>query len=175
MYNPNPNLIEQYRSLHNDGKFKGLSILKHVYEISDLVRETNSLTLLDYGCGRGNQYTDADCHKYWGGILPTLYDPAVPGHSQRPVGRFDGVICTDVAEHIPEEEIEDFLKDVFNYAGKFVFITICTREARKTLPDGRNAHLTVRPREWWKSKIESISKMDECGVGPRICISWNDT
>ena len=88
------------------------------------------------------------------GILPTLYDPAVDEFSAKPRGKFDGVICTDVAEHVPEDEVDVFLSDVFSHARKFVFITICTRPAKKLLPDGRNCHLTVKPATWWLRTIE---------------------
>ena len=170
MYDPNPQLIEQYRQLYEKGNFWGSSILKHVYEISKLVRETDSCTLLDYGCGAGNQYADAGCHLYWGGILPALYDPAISRYSERPMGRFDGIICSDVAEHIPEEEIDDFLKDVFNYAAKFVFFSICCRPARKSLPDGRNCHLTIQPQDWWIRRIDEASNKR---IDMAIRIAWN--
>jgi hypothetical protein len=35
------------------------------------------------------------------------------------------------------------------------FITIHTGPAMKTLPDGRNAHLTQQPMEWWLPKLWS--------------------
>ena len=72
---------------------------------------------------------------------------------KKPAGRFDIVICTDVLEHIPEHEIPIVLKEIDGYAWEIVFLSICTREARKTLPDGRNAHLTIKPPDWWKGKI----------------------
>ena len=158
--------------MHDAGHFKGMSLLKHVREISALVSGTDSHTLLDYGCGRGVQYNDTRCHLYWGGIMPALYDPAVSEHNIRPVGKFDGVICTDVAEHIPEDEVDDFLKDLFEYAEKFVFITVCTRPAVKKLPDGRNSHLTIKSEDWWFSKIKYIA-----GNYPSIQykVSWNNT
>jgi len=50
------------------------------------------------------------------------------------------------------------LKDVFSYADKFIFISICTRPAKKkkNLSDGRNCHLTVKPEDWWQKKCESL-------------------
>ena len=158
--------------MHDAGYFQGSSLLKHVKEIAELVSKTGSTTLLDYGCGSGIQYSLHSSHLYWGGILPTLYDPASREHSSRPSGKFDGVICTDVAEHIPEEEIDDFLDDIFGYADKFIFITICTRPAKKLLPDGRNTHLTVRPEEWWIDKIKAVS---EKYVGILVRLGWNYT
>lgn len=148
-----PDLLEQYRILHRSNKFLGLSLLPHASVIADLVEKTGAETLLDYGCGAGFQYTKHRIHDAWGGIMPHLYDPAVPEFETKPEGKFDGVICSDVAEHVEPELIDAFLDDVFGYARKFVFISICTRPAKKLLPDGRNAHLTVMPQRWWIEKI----------------------
>jgi SAM-dependent methyltransferase len=146
-------LSEQYRLLHEAGHFPGFSIRKHVTSIDGLIRKTGSKTILDYGCGKGRQYAELNLHKYWN-VEPTLYDPAT--FPEKPEGRFDGVVCTDVLEHIPEEDLREVLREIFNYSRKFVFLSICTREARKTLPDGRNAHLTIKPEEWWLSLMEGL-------------------
>jgi hypothetical protein len=31
--------------------------------------------------------------------------------------------------------------------------SVCLRAAKKTLPDGRNAHLIVESPEWWRERI----------------------
>jgi hypothetical protein len=41
--------------------------------------------------------------EYWGVESIRCYDPGYPPFSTLPEGRFDGVICTDVLEHCPEE------------------------------------------------------------------------
>ena len=33
------------------------------------------------------------------------------------------------------------------------FLLIDTREAIKTLPDGRNAHLIIEGKDWWTEKV----------------------
>jgi len=145
-------LIDQYRQLHEAGKFRGLSLLPHVKLVAGLVKETESKTLLDFGCGKGEQYTKHFCHEAWG-IMPTLYDPAVPGLDRKPDLKFDGVICSDVLEHLPESQLPAALDEIFGYARKFVYLSITTRPARKHLPDGRNCHLTVKPPSWWMNLI----------------------
>lgn len=87
--------------------------------------------------------------------MPTLYDPHVDKFSMKPSEKFDGVIFTDVLEHIPEHEINKTWLDVINYGKEygFIFATICVREAKKKLPDGRNCHLTVKSKEWWLNKL----------------------
>lgn len=146
-------LLDQYRQLHAGGKFLGLSVLKFADEIGEIVKTYGIETVLDYGSGQGNQYMPPhSLDKKWG-VDVTMYDPAVPGLDTLPAGPFDLVICSDVLEHVPENELPALLKNVFGRAGKMVYITICCRAAKKTLPDGRNTHVTIKPLDWWEGKI----------------------
>lgn len=142
-----PNL-ELYKFMHSQGHFAGHSLLVHIDEIKDLIEETGSRSMLDYGCGKALHHDGAA----WG-IPVYLYDPAVPMFALPPKGTFDMVICTDVLEHLPADRMFDIVGEIFSYADKHVFLTVCTRPAKKVLPDGRNAHLTVRDEEWWRAVI----------------------
>ena len=63
---------------HNDTtKFPSNSYLSQHHLIAKLVKETDSKTLLDYGCGKARQYTIENMHEEWG-FMPALYDPAIP-------------------------------------------------------------------------------------------------
>lgn len=150
------NLTQQYRALHERGHFQGLSVLKFKDQIKDLIDEFDATSLLDYGSGQGRQYYDHSLDEYWG-LTPTLYDPAVPGIDVLPNGTFDGVVCSDVLEHLEETWVPQVLERLFSYANKFVFMSVCPRPAKKLLPDGRNVHLTVRPEEWWREQIERVA------------------
>lgn len=149
-----PGLIDEYRLLHQAGKFDGHSMLPHRDAVAALVKRFDAKTLLDYGCGKGHQYTRWRAHETWGGIMPTLYDPGVPEFSVKPTGKFDGVICTDVAEHIEPDDVFGFLDEVFGYAEKFVFWNISCKPAVKNLPiSGRNCHTLIQPPEWWTAML----------------------
>lgn len=147
-------LIPAYVELHRLGKFPGYSIEPYVLKIKELVKESGAKTLLDYGCGAGKQYTEKKWHKNWG-IRPTLYDPAVLEFSKKPVGWFDGVLATDVLEHVPVDELDNVIQDLVGYARLWCFISVCCRPAKpnKNLPGGVNAHVTIQPPEWWGSKL----------------------
>lgn len=147
-------LIAQYRLMHEMGKYRGGFNDNLMENIKPLFERFKPETLLDYGSGKGRQYSELNQHLEWHGeVKPTCYDPGHEPFATKPEGTFDGVICTDVAEHIPEHAVKEFLQTVINYATKCVFLCIYTQLAVKSLPDGRNAHLTVQHAKWWAKRI----------------------
>lgn len=146
---------EQYREMHkSDRYFKGTGTVRYLAPIGKLVVKCGSHKLLDYGSGKGDQYKRPyNLDKAWE-VNVTCYDPGVPEFSQFPSGTFDGVICCDVLEHVPEEDVQRTLIRIFSVADQFVFLSIATVPAKKSLPDGRNVHLTVKPKTWWDVQID---------------------
>lgn len=165
--------IEQYKLMHDDpNRYPGDSLEGHAKPIQKLIIATNSKSLLDYGCGKGYQYTKHNLHKtYFLNILPALYDPGVSTHNTLPDGKFDGVISTDVMEHIPEDQLDEVLEQIYSKATKFVYLGICTIPAKAILPNGENAHCTVKPIDWWINKIKPHATVDttiQCYGNKRI-------
>lgn len=152
-----------YTELHrNEKAFAGRSIRTYVPDIAELVRSVQPARILDYGSGKGYQYLQYRVHEAWGGILPYCYDVGVRQLSERPQGKFEGVICTDVMEHIAEEDVEEVLAGIFSFVGDwqddehraFAFFSIaCRPAAKKRLPDGRDVHLTVKSPAFWLTKL----------------------
>jgi hypothetical protein len=171
-------LARVYRTAHEDGLtnegdgrrlFAGNSLLPHVETIRELVRATGARHLLDYGCGKAGIYkldsvtlksgeTIGPVLEYWGAETIALYDPGVAEYSTLPEGTFDGVVSTDVLEHIPEEDVPWVLEEIFGLADKFVFANIASYPATKILPNGWNAHVTVRPPQWWAERIAEAAE-----------------
>lgn len=148
------NIIDQYKQLHETGLwFKGTAIKGHVDAIGRVVKETGSKTLLDYGCGKAIYYRKERIHEKWGVKMPYLYDPGVTEFEKKPVGKFDGVICTDVLEHV--ENPEEVISDLIGYAEKFLYLCISVQNSPpgKHLPDGRPFHICVKPKDWWRERI----------------------
>ena len=81
--------IDQYKKIRETNKsvFPGRSLTCHnnIQQIKLLIDETNSKTILDYGCGGGEQYTELNSHKEWGIDMPSLYDPAEKEYSTFPL------------------------------------------------------------------------------------------
>ena len=150
-------LIPKYRALSDtmSGNFGGLSVLNHVDSIKRLMKDLDCHTMLDFGCGRGDAYRSP--HKLHHTLgLPrhavTLYDPAFRPSSTLPKGTYDLVVCSDVLEHIPEDEVPEFVMRLFTYSRKAVWASVCCRPAKKTFPDTDiNMHVTVHPFDWWYS------------------------
>ena len=141
-------LIDQYRKMHKKGRFSGWSLKKHLKEIEKLLQITDSQTVLDYGCGKAKHHPEG-----W-----DKYEPALEEWSSLSNGPYDAVICTDVLEHVPEDELNENLKNIFDRATKMVFLSIATKPAKKNLPNGDNAHCTVKDPTWWHQKITPFVK-----------------
>jgi hypothetical protein len=167
-------LIRLYRDMHERGDiahglkpedtFDGRSLKPHCMTIRDLVKTHGARTLLDYGSGKGRMYGRIrirypDGHvveglrEFWGVDEIRCFDPGFAEFDRLPEGTFDGVICTDVLEHCPEEDIPWILDELFSYARHFVFATVALYPAVKTLSNGANVHCTLKPAAWWREQI----------------------
>lgn len=159
--------LEQCRIHHVTRKtFSGNGVLKHAQRIVAFSDSLGAASGLDYGCGKGLQYFP---------VVPTLgrtleqalgyevrkFDPAVLGFKDKPPAgsKFDLVWCTDVLEHIPEEDIDYIVDDLVGFAIKGLFVTVGTYPAKKQLPNGENAHVTIKPREWWIDKFARVDSV----------------
>jgi hypothetical protein len=172
-------LIEQYRQMHEHGDrhlgipsdqtFAGQSLPEQAPRIRQLIRRTGSRSILDYGAGKGMQYglrrivddegiDYPDIRSYWGVEEIRCYDPGYPQFARLPGGSFDGVICTDVLEHCPEDDMPWILGELFAFARKFVYANVACFPARKRLPSGGNAHCTIKPVKWWGEQIAGAAR-----------------
>ena len=118
--------------------------------VNKLIQDFQVTHLLDYGCGsRLSLYKGLKApHK----LTYQAYDPGIERFSAPPVPA-QMVCCIDVLEHIEPEFVDNVLDDLHRLTEALLFCTICTVPALKTLPDGRNAHVTVRPIGWWMAKL----------------------
>lgn len=176
-------MVEMYSILHLEGAeserkkdekrtpaqtFAGKMRMENAPSIRDLIARTGSRTLLDYGSGKGEAYQQKDIELGNGETSPSLkdywklesircYDPGYEPFSQLPTDSFDAVICNDVLEHITEPDLPWVLDELFGYARKFVFANVACYPAKKHLPNGQNAHCTVREPDWWRGLIHAVA------------------
>lgn len=133
--------MEEAKQFHLTSKtYAGDRTFKAFTYLDMICREYRPQSLLDWGCGKGLQFTLRDATVYRlddslevvsAAQIPSLeealgcpitgYDPAVVGRDVRPVGRFDGVYCVDVMPVIPAWDLDWFVQDMASYARQFLF------------------------------------------------------
>jgi hypothetical protein len=110
-------------------------------------------TVLDYGCGKGT--LGPALRAFMPYLQVREYDPGIPGKDTPPAEKSDLVISTDVLEHIEPECIDSVLAHIASVTGKYFYATIGLELAKHILPDGRNAHILIRPSAWWIDKLRA--------------------
>lgn len=156
----------------NNSSWGGTDCKNYHNQIRYLMDKYNAKTVIDYGCGKGMQYTnlvpygmpdnqDTEPMTFQTRInAESVYkfDPCVKEFEIEPVGQtFDAVICTQVLGSIPDDDIA-WIKDKFmNYATKFVFIGLHDptkpAKSKKRIYDPR--HLTHdRSIEWYQEQFK---------------------
>lgn len=160
-------LIGLYRQMHDAGIFPGQRLKHHLDPIRDLLANTGARTLLDYGAGKAQGYdrlpeepADSPLRRTsaWPGVTVRCFDPGVPAFADPGVEQVDGVVSTDVVEHLSPWDVAWVLDDMFARARRFVFVVAACYPAVKTLPDGRNAHTTIQPHGWWRQQMRLAAR-----------------
>jgi Methyltransferase domain len=145
---------EQCRLLHEKQSWgnHGWKALPQVLSMILQFRRRNP-SVLDFGAGERTLENTAK----WAmpHLKVTSYDPGMPGIDKLPEGNWDFTVCTDVLEHIEPEFLEKTLDLIYERTECAAYFIIATSKAKAILPDGRNAHLIIRPHEWWTSQLMS--------------------
>ena len=164
-------LLEFYTKMHREGytrtdgklipadqAFASFELVRFM-EFIDHSIFTNA-TILDYGAGKSNW----NRQKYKGFPLKEIlkyreiqtYEPSTEdvinsGH------RYDVIIMMDVLEHVYISDIFDTLTGALRLCTGHFICNIATYKAMAQLPNGENAHITIRPPAWWLGLMEIIS------------------
>ena len=177
-----------YKSLHTGQKthedknqiYNGKATMVFAKILKRIIADNKLNTLLDYGSGKGDRYFNKShfsneeyppLEQYWN-IKPTLFDPGVP-YLKPKNQKFDIVISIDVLEHIPKEDLNWVINEIFNFSKKIVFLNIACYPAERTFSDGSNLHVSLFPPMWWYGFVSSIAlnQKKKCFL---ICTSIKD-
>lgn len=123
--------------------------------------ELQDKRLLDFGCGKGGTM------RWLSELYPTItvkgWDTGLDLYRKRPNPKqFDGIYSIDCFEHIELEEVPqviDSLRQLSAPGSAWCHIIDLT-PAKKRLPDGRNAHVTLITAQEWQDQFE----LAECSV-----------
>jgi len=147
-------ISDEYRKLnaelHERNEHYGENGHKFLPLVEFMLMLTRGNTVLDYGCGKNSLKAALLARNE--NMKVSEYDPAIPGCDAPPMAA-DIVVCNDVLEHVEPEHLNSVLHHIRKLARRGVVLTVCTKEAKKTLADGRNAHLSVHPASWWYPKL----------------------
>lgn len=153
MFRPTALISDEYRALqtemHLHPRGYGGKGARWADTVQWVARRFDAHSVLDYGCGQGTLARALEGR----GMVCREYDPAIAGKDALPAFA-DVVVCTDVLEHIEPEKLPTVLKHIDGLARKAIFLVVSLRDANKLLPDGRNAHLIVKPAAWWEAIAE---------------------
>ena len=177
--NPSPfytSLIDDYKNIHINGTanrspedtYNGLSTISFAEILKKIILKNKCKTLFDYGSGKGDRYfkhsefagkTFPPLKEYWN-VEASLYDPGIMPVKPKNK-KFDIVISIDVLEHIPFEDLNWVINEIFEYAKDIVFLNIACYPAKALLPNGKNAHVSVFDPWWWSGYISAIASKYE--------------
>lgn len=130
-------------------------------QLASLFREHGIATVLDYGCGGSDwaapgfdEGSGLSAIDYFQLDEAFRYEPARGLDERRAV---DCVVSFDVLEHIFISDVPKVLRDMFSCARKLLVLNVACYPAAALLPNGENAHITVRSPLWWRGMIDCIS------------------
>jgi cyclopropane fatty-acyl-phospholipid synthase-like methyltransferase len=143
------NLKQVYKNIHNVTPFGKRS--KFPKYLESFIESVNPKSVLDFGCGKGRLLETIK--ERFPNIKVRGYDPANPDYENNIDDVFvDLLISSDVLEHVEPEYIDQTL-DYLKTKSKYIFHLIALSPAKLILPDGRNAHLIIESKEWWRDKF----------------------
>lgn len=103
--------------------------------------------ILDFGCGKATLAA-----RLGPAYRVTSYDPCIAGLDATP-GPHPVVVCGDVLEHVEPDCLDAVLAELRRVTQDVGLLVVHLTAAKKTLPDGRNAHLIQQPAAWWQARI----------------------
>lgn len=146
--NKENDLVGMYKQVHATQSYGNTSV-KNLRLLRPAIKLLKPASILDYGCGQSRLLDEL---KLGYPVELLRYDPAIPMHSSKPSNKVDLLLNIDVLEHIPEEQLDTIISEMAGFC-KNAIIIVDMAPASKVLPNGQNAHCTLKPRDWWKKKL----------------------
>lgn len=168
--------LDDCRVFHesHDTAFPGVLVYPHAKAIRDLIVETGSQSLLDYGCGKGRQYempiwnTRVMLQDFWGIKDIRLYDPAWPPLAEEPREPADIVICTHVLGSIPKADLPIVIDRLYSLATKALYVgeTITQKLKKQIFRNPEPLAIGLQEEDWMKLLKRNTHL--------KICVGFNN-
>lgn len=149
--------------LHETTQY-GVTAPRFMQAIAQVAGQHGVRTMLDYGSGPREHLKAA-----FGDVVRS-YDPCVAALAADPEPA-DMLVSCDVLEHIEPDLLDNVLDHMAGLAERVAFLTIATGPAKKTLPDGRNAHLIQEGAEFWLPRVMQRWRVKAFqDIGPELVV-----
>lgn len=156
-----------YKDMHAAGVFLGTTWREHVTQFANFIGHsehtdrTDVTPIIDYGCGPTGGLVDL----YKEQTIP--YDPYLEKYHAEPWNRGAKTFFScDVFEHMTMGQLRWVVSKIIKQKSiTRVFVALSTRSANKIMPNGMNAHLTIRTPDWWQGFFEyQLGQHFECVI-----------
>jgi len=165
-------LLGMYEAMARDGyrraddvqvtdAFADFELRAYRQQVLPVLQHFGVRTLLDYGCGGSDwhaagfdKHSGQSAAEYFGLSEALRYEPARGIDERR---RVDCVLSFDVLEHVFVSDVPAVLRDMFSHAGRLLVLNVACYPAAARLPNGENAHVTVRDPQWWKGMLDAVA------------------
>ena len=155
-------VLNGYSTRHGEqisDTYNSFEIYKFRSALKSIFAQFQVESVLDYGSGgcdwnKNNAFEGRSAKSYFGLEKVYRYEPSRQIDERREV---DAVVCFDVLEHIFISDLPFIIRDILKRASKLAVINVACYEANALLPNGENAHVTIREPSWWKGIIDGIS------------------
>ena len=126
--------------------------------LRELITAAGARTILLYGFGMDKDAT-AELAGQFGGnsIAITSYDRACLSKMAQPLAEYDGVVCFQGLECLPDEDVPWVLEEMFGHARRFVCLTVLQASHVKRSQNGTRVLPQQRDFAWWRTRVEAAS------------------
>ena len=173
-YEQHLQLIRDFHALRK--AFSGRRTFKCLDSIHAVCRAVGAGSLLDYGCGKGEQWEGdvfatvvagregATLQEFLGLTSVLLYDPGVPEHEAKPPAStaVDVVTVVDVLEYVPLANLSRIVAEVFSYGQRCVYFNLTCNQPRKSCQ---------LDKEWQRSAFFWLGQILQAAVC-RPSVAW---
>lgn len=169
----------EYKALqekfHEETPNYGTSGSEHASRVfvgaAQLVKKYGRCDVLDYGCGKETlRLAMEESFPALNGVRILGYDPGRKGFDREPKPA-DMVVCTDVMEHVEQQCVDATLRHICELTKHVAIIDVALTPAQKTLPDGRNAHICLKSKDWWLSFLKKYFVLIEVAANAHTLLA----
>lgn len=179
------NYLEEYKKIFNNGRFvrhgqritlndfsyfNGSGITLLLDKILSELKDKKSISLLDYGCGTSSIWHESIIGKTRQNLFEILgpkirlfyrYDIRNDLYSIRPNSKFDFIICANVLEYFPKNELSNIFKDLqeFSTNNTHIFYVVNTIPSKNFFLNGVNMMLTQENSDFW---VKTLKEFNSC-------------